>query len=287
MEFLLDLADKPGLRWLAAVVADLRVAAPGVDPLLVGAAARDVLLSYAHGIPLARATYDADLAFAIPDWTAFDTLRRRLLKSSRFQPLTGAAHKLQHRSGIRIDLIPFGGVERSDGSIAWPPEYAEVMGVLGFAEARASAIEVGLPDNQTVHVVALPMLVLLKVFAWADRRVREPRKDAADLFAILTSYLDAGHAERLYGEAAHLLEDSAFDYRVAGAWLAGYDARVFVDRHSQRSERIVGRLTSVLAQESDADGPLRLVGEARGIDPEYARQLLTAFLAGFSDEKTP
>lgn len=199
---MLDLADKPGLRWLAGVVADFREAAPSVDLLLVGAVARDVLLSYAHDIALARATHDADLAFAIPDWTAFDTLRRRLLESGRFEPLAGAVHKLQHRSGIRIDLIPFGGVERSDGSIAWPPEYAEVMGVLGFAEARASAIEVGLPDNQILHVVALPMLALLKVFAWADRRVREPRKDAADLFAILTNYLDAGHAERLYGETS-------------------------------------------------------------------------------------
>ncbi len=284
---MLDLTDKPGLRWLAAVVADLRVAAPGVDPFLVGAAARDVLLSYAHGIPLARATYDADLAFAIPDWTAFDTLRRRLLESGRFQPLTGAVHKLQHRSEIRIDLIPFGGVERSDGSIAWPPEHAEVMGVLGFAEARASAIEVGLPDNQILHVVALSMLALLKVFAWADRRVREPRKDAADLFAIFANYLDAGRGERLYSEAAHLLDDAAFDYRIAGTWLAGYDARLIVDRHSQRSERIIGRLTSVLAQESDADGPLRLVGEARGIDPEYARRLLAAFLAGFSGKNTP
>lgn len=91
---MLNLADEPRLRWLAAVVADLRVAAPSVDPLLVGAVARDVLLSYAHGIPLARATHDADLAFAIPDWTAFDTLRRHLLESERFQSLTGAVHKL-------------------------------------------------------------------------------------------------------------------------------------------------------------------------------------------------
>lgn len=284
---MLDLADRPGLRWLAALVADLRASAPGVDLLLVGAAARDVLLSYARGVALARATHDADLAFAVPDWEAFDTLRRCLLESDRFQPLTGAVHKLQHRSGVRIDLIPFGGVERPDGTIAWPPQHAEVMGVLGFAEARASAIEVGIPDNQILHVVALPMLALLKVFAWADRRLREPRKHAADLFAVLTNYLDAGHAERLYGEAAHLLEDPAFDYRVAGAWLAGHDARVLVNRHSQRSDLITGRLTSVMAQESDADGPLRLVGEAHGIDPEYARRLLTAFLAGFSGKKTP
>ncbi len=161
------------------------------------------------------------------------------------------------------------------------------MGVLGFAEARASAIEVRLPDNQILHVVALPILALLKVFAWADRRLREPRKDSADLFAILTNYLDAGHAERLYSEAAHLLEDSPFDYRVAGAWLAGHDARTLVDRHSQRLERILDRLTAVLTEESDADGPLRLVGEASGIDPEYARRLLSAFLAGFSGKKTP
>ncbi len=161
------------------------------------------------------------------------------------------------------------------------------MEVLGFAEARASAVDVRLPDGHIVHVVALPMLAVLKVFAWADRHLREPLKDAADLFAILTSYLDAGQDERLYSEAAHLLEDSAFDYRVAGAWLAGYDARVLVDRHSQRSERVIDRLTAVLAQESDADGPLRLVGEAPGIDPEYARRLLAALLAGFTGERTP
>jgi len=131
------------------------------------------------------------------------------------------------------------------------------------------------------------MLALLKVFAWADRRLREPRKDAADLFAILANYLDAGHAERLYGEAAHLLGDSAFDYRVAGAWLAGYDAHVLIDRHSKRQEHIVDRVTTVLVEESNADGSLRLVGEASGIEPEYARRLLTAFLAGFSGKKTP
>ncbi|MGH2396485.1 MAG: hypothetical protein ACRDFW_05765 [bacterium] len=113
---MLDLADKPGLRWLAALVADLQ-AAPSIDLLLVGAAARDVLLSYAHGIALARATNDADVAFAIPDWATFDNIRRHLLDSGRFQRLA-AAHKLRHHSGVRVDLIPFGGVEGPDGSIA-------------------------------------------------------------------------------------------------------------------------------------------------------------------------
>lgn len=170
------------------------------------------------GIALARATHDVGLALAIPDWTTFDALR--------------------HRSGVRFDLTPLGGVEQLDGSIARPPEHAEVVGVLGFAEARASAIRVG-------------------------------------------------HSERLYCEAAHLLGGPAFDYRVAGTWLAGCDACSLISRHSQRSDLISSRLTSVLAQESDADGPLRLVGEVRGIDPEFARRLLAAFLADFSGRRIP
>jgi predicted nucleotidyltransferase len=284
---LLDLADKEGLRLLAALVADLRKIAPDVDLLLVGAAARDVLLSYAHGIALARATHDVDLAFAIANWPEFEALRGRLVESGLFKEWDRIPHRLRHHSSVRLDLIPFGGVERPDGTIAWPPEYAEVMEVFGYAEAQASAIEVRLPDNQILPVVALPMLALLKVLAWADRHLREPRKDAADLFAILRNYLDTGQDERLYSEAAHLLDDPAFDYRVAGAWLTGYDARVLIERHSHRSEHIVDRLTSVLVRESDIDGPLSLVSEASGIDAEYARRLLAAFLAGFSGKKMP
>lgn len=259
------------------MVTDLRQAAPGIDLLLVGATARDALLSYAHGIPLSRATHDADMAFAISDWAAFDTLRHHLLESSKFESVAGTVHRLQHHSGVPVDFIPFGAIERPDGTIAWPPEYAEVMGVLGFAEARANAIEVRLPDNQILHVVALPMLAVLKLFAWVERRFREPRKDSADLFDILTKYLDAGQDERLYSEAEHLLNDQAFDYRIAGAWLVGSDARRCIDSPGGRTQQIVNRVTTLVAEEADANGRLRLVGEARGIDPEYARRLLAAF----------
>lgn len=118
---MLDLAAERRLEWLAAVIVDLRRAAPDIDLLLVGATARDILLSYAHGIVLVRATYDADLAFAVPSWDAFETLRRRLVESGLFNESTRARQRLRHHSGVQIDLIPFGGVEGHDGSIAWPP----------------------------------------------------------------------------------------------------------------------------------------------------------------------
>ena len=284
---MLDLADKPGLRWLAALVADLRAAAPSTDVLLVGATARDVLLSYAHGIPLARATEDADVAFSVPDWAAFAAVRQQLLSSGRFQPTSNAVHMVRHEPGIRVDLIPFGGVEGPDGSFAWPPDHAEVLVVLGFAEARATAVEVSLPGGQHVHVAALPMLALLKLFAWAARHATVPRKDAFDFFAILANYVDAGQSERLYGEAAHLLEVEAFDYQVAGAWLLGHDARTCVEGHSERAERIVATATDTLEREASADGALRLVGEApQGLNAENALRLLAAFHFGFAGRKT-
>lgn len=285
---MLDLANERRLEWLATVIVDLRRAVPEIDLLLVGAMARDILLSYAHGIALVRATYDADLAFAVSSWDAFETLRQRLVESGLFNESTGPRHRLHHHSRARIDLIPFGGVEGQNGSIVWPPEYASVMDVFGFAEARASAIEVLLPGAHRLHVVALPMLMVLKIFAWADRYQREPLKDSADIFFVLPRYLDTGQDQRLYaegGEAAHLLEMPDFDYRVAGAWLVGNDARVLVDQSGHRSERIIERLTAVLSRESTANGPLHLAGEARQLNPEFARRLLAAFLAGFSGQR--
>lgn len=284
---MLDLADRPGLRWLATLVADLRAAAPSTDLLLVGAGARDVLLSHAHGIALARATLDADVAFSVPDWASFAAVRRRLLDSGRFEPTRDAVHMVRHQSGVRVDLIPFGGVERPDGTLTWPPDHAERLVVLGFAEARATAVEVGLPGGQVLHVAALPMQALLKLFAWADRHTTQPRKDAFDLFAILANYLDAGQSERLHSEAAHLLEDDAFDYTIAGAWLLGHDARRCIEGHGGRAAHIVRAISETLEQESNADGALRLVGEAPpGLDAEYALALLAAFLSGFAGRET-
>ena len=63
---MLDLANKADLTWLATLVADVRVAAPSIDLLLVGAMARDLLLWYANGIHLARATNDTEPSLGLP-----------------------------------------------------------------------------------------------------------------------------------------------------------------------------------------------------------------------------
>jgi predicted nucleotidyltransferase len=147
------LSEKPELVWLSRLVADVQVVAREHDLLLVGAQARDLLLMHAYRIDTRRATEDVDLAFMVGDWRQFLDLRTRLVESGRFSEHTGTLHKLTHH-GVgtsRVDLIPFAGVEDADRHIAWPPDGAVVMNVMGFREAREAALSVSMPDGVSVN----------------------------------------------------------------------------------------------------------------------------------------
>jgi predicted nucleotidyltransferase len=153
------------------------------------------------------------------------------------------------------------------------------MGVLGYREARATAIEIVLPDRQSVATVCLPMLAILKLMAWSERHTYTPRKDASDLFLVLSNYLSDEDTERLYEVGAHLLEKDDFDYQVAGAWLAGYDAARCVVSSSERPRRVLDAVERILDTEADSDGDLSLVGET-GNNAPIALRLLVSFLDG-------
>jgi predicted nucleotidyltransferase len=159
------------------------------------------------------------------------------------------------------------------------------MTVVGYREALGSAIDVKLPENQRVLVVSLPMLAVLKMVASSERYTAAPRKDATDLLLILKNYLDAGNQQRLYEEAAHLLEDSNFDYERAGAWLVGQDAANALQTDGGMQTRAHQKISTILAKEIDLEGPLALVGEVGGRDAENMRLLLAAFLSGFRGER--
>jgi predicted nucleotidyltransferase len=248
--------------------------------------ARDLLLFHAHNIPVRRATEDIDLAFAVADWEEFSRLRAALLASTHFEAHNSTTHRFFHRQHRQIDVVPFGGLELPDGSIAWPPRGDEVMTVVGFRDALASAVDAILPKGQRVLVVSLSMLVALKLVAWSERHATAPGRDAADLLLILKNYLDAGNQSRLYHEAPHLLDQNDFDYERAGAWLAGHDAAAAVRKNAAERTRTTDMIFTILTAESDPEGPLRLVGEVGGREAESMRLLLLSFLRGFKGEDT-
>jgi predicted nucleotidyltransferase len=275
---LVDLRTDAELAWLAGLVRAVDLAASGAPWFVAGAMARDLLLSHAHGIRIARLTRDVDIAIAVESWEAFDTIRAALIRTGRFAPL-GVVHKFQYEGGISLDLIPFGGLESGDRTIAWPPDRAVVMNVAGFREALAASLVVLLPEETRLHVVSLPALVTLKLTAWPERRLTEPGKDAQDFFLVLSRYLDAGQADRLYGEAAHLLDEPDFDYARAGARLLGADVRRFLE--AAGSHATIADLGRLLVSETDPNQPLRLVQDARPAEVDEALALLQAFRRAF------
>lgn len=276
---MLNLSHHPELSGFAQLLADIQSAVPGVELLIVGAFARDLILHYGHGLRIERATTDKDFAFAAVDWTQFIATRDALVASGMFTPYGNIMHRLRHVAHGWIDLIPFGAVERPDGTIAWPPSHDEVMAVVGYSEAASTAITVELPNGQTASVVSLPMLAVLKLLAWNERHHTTHGKDADDLGLILRNYLDAGNRDRLFAEFPQMITEQ-FDYETVGAWMLGNDMRASLRAGSKRFDEIIRQLDAILVRELSPNGQLQLAPQLSRAQPDRALELLSALHAG-------
>ena len=236
------------------------------DYFLAGATAREIILRHVFGRPSGRRTLDVDFGIAVQDWQEFETLKNELIESAGFAPVAKLAQRLicpaDHR--VIVDLIPFGGIEKENRTIAWPPDEDIVMHVTGFGDALESSVLVKLDESLTVPVVSLPVLIALKLFAWMDRRV-ENDKDAEDIFTILKQYADAGNEDRLYGEHLALLEQEEFNIEIAGARLAGIDCAASV------SDETRSIIVNILISDGEVDDLTRqIIGIAGGLEGERA-----------------
>jgi predicted nucleotidyltransferase len=215
----------------AAVLRAVQAAAEegGFDWFVLGATARDLLLHHVYGMEVERATRDMDFAIAVEDWAQFNRIRELLVTRYHFQDDDGRRHRLLFNHpdvGVPfpVDLLPFGGVEEGQ-HIKFPPEMAEVMNVAGYREVHEAAIEVIVAEGVQVRVASLPGLMLLKAFAWLDRRDRG-NKDAIDMRSLLLAYESAENLDRLYEPAQmDLLEAHDFDPKCAAAALLGRNVR--------------------------------------------------------------
>lgn len=278
----LDLSARADLDWLADLIGDAEQAAPSVEWLIVGALARDLHLSYAHGIRIDRLTTDTDLALATANWVEFASVRNALLRSGNFLADRRVEHKLLHRSQRAVDVVPFGDIEDRNGAIAWPPSGSVTMSVVGYREALAGSIALQLPHERHARIPSIPGLVILKCIAWSERHRTAPGKDAYDLRLMLDHYLDAGNLRRLYENHADLVDED-FDYPMASARLAGRDVSALLHRHGDQSRTVRKRLNSILDAEADPMGPGVLIGQAGVLDAEGFRMQLAAFRRGLAE----
>ena len=92
---LLDLSGKidPALVEVFVALAGV-AAARHIRYFVVGATARDMILSYGHGIAIKRATADIDLGVEVADWEEFHALQDGLVATGQFEPMQSAQRLL-------------------------------------------------------------------------------------------------------------------------------------------------------------------------------------------------
>ena len=217
-----------------------------VDYMLVGATARDILLTHVFGLAARRATYDEDFTIAVKDWDQFDALRARLIARGTFIPGGQARQRLYYKGdqgdlNYHLDLVPFGQITQGSDELAWPPDMKVIMNLAGYDDVLAAAERVTFLPGFDGKVVSLAGLAILKLVAWSDRGLENP-KDAHDLIHLMDSYAAAGNIDRVYEEDG-VIEAGDYDPDLAGVYLLGKDIRRVA------SEQTIAVLTQIVERD--------------------------------------
>ena len=158
------------------------------DFFVTGVTARDLILEKGFGISIGRKTQDVDLGVMVDGWGAYNRLKEILISTGHFVSDRKVTHRLLFKGSLPVDMIPFGDIESPPGSIAWPPDQAIRMNVLGFQAAWENALNVRIGLDLTVYMASLSAMAVLKLIAWKERRNEAPEKDIADLALLLRNY---------------------------------------------------------------------------------------------------
>lgn len=177
--------------------------------VLIGAAARDLCVHAPLGRYPDRATQDVDMALAVPRGEVFAEF------ASRFEVVSGVEHTFRIL-GIKVDVIPFDGVE-DEGRVTFKD--GNVLNVVGLREALMGPDLVTLSSDLTVSVASIQAQTALKILAWRDRH-HENSKDAVDLRTLLAAGSEGPYAEEMW-EADGALEACDYLPDMAGAHLLG------------------------------------------------------------------
>ncbi len=225
----------------------------GIPFFVVGAMARELILSYGYNIKTIRATQDIDLGVQVSDWDEYQLLRKGLTGTGEFTP-TREVHRLVYGRDQRVDIIPFGTIADPDNALSWPPDLETTMSTLGFDEAYYTAMTVRLRSGPPLDILfaSLAALAVMKIIAWNDNHVRR-RKDAQDLLLLTITYLEAGNQNRLFNEERDLVNVDDFDYVRAGARLLGRDIAAML------RPKTASTILSILTRETGEQNRYRLV----------------------------
>ena len=246
---------------LVPVVTDLErgLRELGIPFGIVGALVPELLLPARP----AQMTNDADVIVVVESLVDFETLKDRLADFGFTR--TRVSHRMQHRSGGFVDLLPFSDSMAPGGRLQLEDGF--VLNMAGFGQVVPHALPTEIEGGPTLPLAPLPLYALLKLVAFSDRK---QSKDLAGVFHCLQHYLEDD--ERRYG-AEHQGEGVPYEYTCAH--LLGTDGRRFLD--PLLSEAVAGVLDRFSGPDAEVIGIVaREKGRAR-IEDEEGSEIVEHF----------
>jgi predicted nucleotidyltransferase len=242
--------DEKRCRTLARL--DATAKAQGLEILLLGAFARDILFWHSHGVECRRNTMDVDIVVQLKTWDAFHTFRTALLAVGFTDVTKNHPEKLRDtKTDVEIDLLPFGEIAEDGKTVVWPEDNSR-WSVVGIQDAFAHALLIEIAvvgEPLKLRCVSAPALVLLKIVAVNDRPEARYKKDAADIGFVIEQYLEIGNRSRLQiPPHDDILNKVDADLNRATACLLGRDMSVMVSASTKA--HVVDLLSKEVASKS-------------------------------------
>jgi predicted nucleotidyltransferase len=218
---------------------------------IIGATARDIILTAIHGQETKRSTMDLDITIAISDWSQFEIISNGLCQLPDFEKSKGQKQRFTYRNIYSLDIVPFGKIATDDATIYWSPEEDVAMSVSGFAEAAKDVLEVSIDDEFSIKVIQLPGIFILKMGAYKDRHLAN-NKDADDLAFILSNYLDINEERAIEEYFDEIYNVEKFNILVAGATLLGKDIKRLLESNKRALDYFVEILQNEITMEDES-----------------------------------
>jgi Uncharacterized protein conserved in bacteria len=217
---------------------------------IIGATARDIILSGIHKQASSRRTADLDIAIAIKDWDKFNQISEELCKMEGFTKDPKLTQRFNFQKVYDIDIVPFGEIAKADNNIYWPPEEQFAMSVAGYTEVADNTLDITIDNDLSVKVASLPGIFILKLAAFNDRK-NETNKDADDLAFIIENYLEINEL-RAVEEHYDIYEAENFNTFTAGATLLGKDIKTIIGGNEETINTFIQILEEELKLEEES-----------------------------------
>jgi len=228
-----------------------------------------------EGIKPSRGTKDIDFAVMISSINEYEQISAAL-GAKGFNKVAAPWTFYSETYKVAIDVLPFGEIEE-DYTVNFNERYTDLH-MLGFREVMEEAVPVQI-EEKIANIPPLAGMVILKLIAWSDRP-EERENDLSDILKIIEHYY-ALKWDEIVEIHYDTLDKELFDQKIIAAEVLGRNARLYLDKSIDISERVLKVLETNL-QDASKSAIAKEWARKLDVDIEYAFDLLTAFQKGIT-----